>query len=231
MVLHVRRHASEIDYIIPLLDQLKKKYNLNQTKMKNNNFTIATILIMQAIITISSCSKEDPKKPLPTNPQEVLTTVLISGYNHDDTNNVMYQFNYKWEDLDGDGGNLPNIDTLVLDTGIEYHCHILIIDKTKVPFDTVSNAIEEEKNVHQFFYTSSENLIGKFSTEILDFDNNSPKLPVGLEFHLLTTSNQNNQLPIFGKLNIVLSHYDGAPKTIEKSSESDIDINFPVKLK
>jgi hypothetical protein len=28
MVLHVRRHASEIDYIIPLLDQLKKKYNL-----------------------------------------------------------------------------------------------------------------------------------------------------------------------------------------------------------
>lgn len=208
--------------------------SIKQSSSQSIGITITTIITIATILTIltfPSCSKEDPKKPIITNPQEVLTTVLISGYNHDDSNNVMYQFNYKWEDLDGDGGNLPNIDTLVLDTGIEYHCHILIIDKTKVPFVTVSNAIEKEKNVHQFFYTTSENLKGKFSTEILDFDDNSPKLPVGLEFHLLTTSNQYYQLPIFGSLKIVLSHYDGVPKTNEKSNESDIDINFPVKIK
>jgi hypothetical protein len=189
------------------------------------------IIVSMVLAAISSCKKDDPKNPIATNPQEVLTTVLISGYNHDEPNNTKYQFSYKWEDLDGDGGNQPIIDTLVLDTGIEYHCHVLIIDKTKVPYDTVSNAIEEEKNAHQFFYTPGESLIGKLSTEILDFDDNNPKLPVGLEFHLLTKSNQSYALPLLGTLNMVLSHYDGVPKSTSKSDESDIDINFPVRLK
>ena len=196
--------------------------------MKNNNTTIVTIA---TILTISSCSKEDPKKPIITNPQEVLTTILIKGYNQNDSLNTNYQFNYKWEDLDGDGGNFPVIDTINLDSGIIYTCEIIILDKTKTPFDTVSNAIEEEKNAHQFFFTPSANLISKIKAEILDFDTNIPSLPVGLSFNLKTKSNQSFTTPLLGTLNIVLSHYDGVPKTIEKSNESDIDINFPVKLK
>ena len=196
--------------------------------MKNYNQTIAALL---TILAISSCSKEDPKKPIITNPQEVLTTILIKGYNQNDSLNTNYQFNYKWEDLDGDGGNLPIIDTLNLDSGIIYKCEIIILDKTKTPFDTVSNAIEEEKNAHQFFFAPSANLNGKIKTEILDFDTNIPSLPVGLSFNLNTKSNESFTTPIFGSLNMVLSHYDGVPKTIEKSSESDIDINFPLKLK
>ena len=201
--------------------------NSNLSIKQYNNLTILTILA----IVISSCSKEDPKKPIITNPQEVLTTILIKGYNQNDSLNTNYQFNYKWEDLDGDGGNLPVIDTINLDSGIIYTCEIIILDKTKTPFDTVSNAIEEEKNAHQFFFTPSANLISKIKAEILDFDTNIPSLPVGLSFNLNTKSNQSFTTPILGSLNIVLSHYDGVPKTIEKSSESDIDINFPVKLK
>ncbi len=199
--------------------------------MKNNNKTIITIITIITILTISSCSKDDPKQPLPTNPQEVLTTILIKGYNQNDSLNTNYQFNYKWEDLDGDGGNLPVIDTLNLDSGIIYTCEITILDKTKTPFDTVSNAIEEEKNAHQFFFTPSANLTAKIKAEILDFDTNIPSLPVGLSFNLNTKSNQSFTTPILGSLNMVLSHYDGVPKTIEKSNECDIDINFPLKLK
>jgi hypothetical protein len=200
--------------------------SLNKVTIKQfNNLTIA------AILTFSSCKKDDPKKPVITNPQEVLTTVLINGYNLNDSSNLNYQFNYKWEDLDGDGGNNPIIDTITLDTGVIYSCKVLIIDKTKTPFDTVSVAIEEEKNEHQFFYTPSSNLTGKFSTEILDFDDNNPKLPVGLKFKLITKSNQSYSLPLIGNLNLVLSHYDGVAKSLSKSDESDIDINFPVKLK
>jgi hypothetical protein len=83
----------------------------------------------------------------------------------------------------------------------------------------------------KYLYTPGESLIGKLSTEILDFDDNNPKLPVGLEFHLLTKSNQSYALPLLGTLNMVLSHYDGVPKSTSKSDESDIDINFPVRLK
>lgn len=183
------------------------------------------------LAAISSCKKDDPKNPVKTNSQEVLTTVLLTGYNIDDSLNAKYQFSYKWEDLDGDGGNSPIIDTLALDSGIRYNCKVLILDKTKSPIDTVSVEIENEKNAHQFFYTPSTNLAGKFSTEILDFDDNNPKLPVGLEFNILTKSNQTYNLPLIGSLNIVLSHYDGVQKTTSKSDESDIDINFPVKLR
>ena len=201
-----------------------------------NNTTIQqyinlTIVFTSTILAFSSCKKDDPKNPVATNPQEVLTTVIINGYNQNDSNNLKYQFNYKWEDLDGDGGTKPTIDTLTLDTGILYHCKVLILDKTKTPFDTVSFVIEEKKNEHQFFYEPSASLIGKWSTEILDFDDNNPKLPVGLSFKLSTKSNQTYVLPLLGTLNMVLSHYDGVPKTKEKSSESDIDINFPVRLK
>jgi len=201
--------------------------NNNLSIKQINNLTIATII---AISTFSSCSKDDPKQPLANNPQEVLTTILVQGFNQNDSLNANYQFTYKWEDLDGDGGNLPVIDTLKLDSGIVYKCKIIILDKTKTPFDTVSNAIEEEKNAHQFFYSPSANLTGKINAQILDFDTNIPSLPVGLSLVLNTKSNQGYLLPIMGSLNIVLSHYDGVPKTIEKSSESDIDINFPVKL-
>lgn len=201
----------------------------NNISTKQLNILVITILVITMVI--SSCKKDDPKQPVATNPQEVLTTVIINGYNHDEPNNTQYHFSYKWEDLDGDGGLSPVIDTLALDTGIEYHCHILILDKTKMPVDTVSYAIEDEKNMHQFFYTPSSNLAGKFETEILDFDNNSPSLPVGLEFHLNTTSKDSYTTPLVGLLNMVLSHYDGVPKTMARSSESDIDINFPVKLK
>ncbi len=204
-----------------------KKNNLS-IKYFNSRFIGITII---TILTISSCSKEDPKQPLPSNPQEVLTTILIKGYNQNDSLNTNDQFNYKWEDLDGDGGNLPVIDTINLDSGIIYTCEIIILDKTKTPFDTVSNAIEEEKNAHQFFFTPSANLISKIKAEILDFDTNIPSLPVGLSFNLNTKSNQSFTTPILGSLNMVLSHYDGVPKTIEKSSESDFDISFPLKLK
>lgn len=188
-----------------------------------------TILSIITVMVLSSCSKEDPKKPVDTNPQEVLTTVLIKGYDHDNPNNTARQFSFKWEDLDGDAGKEPVIDTMVLDSGIEYHCQIIMLDKTKTPFDTVSVEIEKEKNAHQFFYTPSANLLGKFSTEILDLDDN--KLPVGLEFHLLTKSNQSYALPIVGSMNVVLSHYDGIVKTTSKSDESDIDLQWPIKIK
>ncbi len=202
-----------------------------QTIQSSNKLAVAGILLMAVSIAVSSCKKDDPKKPVATNPQEVLTTIILEGYNHDEPNNPKYQFTYKWEDIDGEGAKAPTIDTLALDTGIEYHCHVLILDKTKSPIDTVSIEIEKEKDAHQFFYTPSANLAGKFSTEILDFDDNNPKLPVGLEFHLMTMSEQKYVLPLIGSLNIVLSHYDGVQKTSSKSDESDIDITFPVKLK
>lgn len=193
-----------------------------------------SILAVCSLAALASCKKEDTKNattPATTIPQEQITTVILTGYNHDNPNDVAHQFSVKWEDLDGSGGNPPTIDSLLLDTGIEYHVHILLLDKTKTPFDTVSNEVEELSNIHQFFYTPSASLTGKMTIERLDYDNNNPPLPVGLEFHMNTQSASSFVLPVYGSLNIILSHYDGIKKTALPAPESDIDINIPVKLK
>jgi hypothetical protein len=197
--------------------------------------TILNTLLYAAIASLTifaSCKKDDkdPETPPITVPQEQITTVILTGHDHDNPNDLTRQFVVKWEDLDGSGGNAPTIDTLLLDTGIEYHINVLLLDKTKTPFDTISNEVEELKNIHQFFYQFSESLNKKISIERLDYDNNTPPLPVGLEFHMNTSTVAPLGVSILGSLNIVLSHYDGIPKTAAPSPESDIDIDIPVIL-
>jgi hypothetical protein len=46
-----------------------------------------------------------------------------------------------------------------------------------------------------------------------------------------TKSSSAFSLPVVGGLTIMLSHYDGIPKTTAPSPESDVDITIPVRLK
>ncbi len=192
---------------------------------------IITTAILASATILSSCEKNniDPKKPQNNNAQELITSVVILGYN--ESNPSLNQFSFKWEDLDGDGGNAPTIDTILLDTGITYRVNILLLDKTKTPFDTISNEVIEEANEHQLFYTLNAVLTDKLSIEKLDFDTHNPALPLGLQVRVKPINTVQFTTPIIGSLNIVLSHYDGVPKTTIPSTESDIDITFPVKLK
>lgn len=180
--------------------------------------------------TLTACKKNDGKdasNPPIINAQEQITTVTLTGYKTDSS----AMFSVTWEDLDGPGGQSPAIDSLVLDTGTQYNVKVLLLDKTKTPWDTISNEVEEKKNVHQFFYTPDAGLSNKMSISILDYDDNTPPLPVGLSFVIKTQSSSAFELPFAGSLRMVLSHYDGIPKTATPSPESDIDIRFPVRLR
>lgn len=192
---------------------------------------IITTAIIAGITILSSCDKNDinPEQPQNNNAQELITTVIINGYN--ESNPSLNQFSFKWEDLDGDGGNAPTIDTITLDTGITYMVNLLLLDKTKTPFDTISNEVIEEANEHQLFYTLNAMLADRLSIEKLDFDTNNPTLPLGLQVRVKPTHTMQFTTPLIGSLNIVLSHYDGVAKTTSPSTESDIDITIPVKLK
>jgi hypothetical protein len=187
-----------------------------------------------ALLVLSSCKKgggKDATNPVVHIPQEQITTVVLDGFNNDNPNDNTHQFHVEWKDLDGTGGNAPNIDSLLLDTGINYHVSILLLDETKNPVDIISAEVEELKNIHQFFYKPGASLDGKMTVQVLDYDNNNPPLPVGLTFLVKTKSSSSFVLPVMGELNIILSHYDGIPKTTSPSPESDLDITFPVRLK
>lgn len=196
-----------------------------------NSFNKLTLALATSILIFSACDKAniDPTKPQNNNQQELITTVLLNGYNVN--NPSSNQFSVKWEDLDGDGGNAPQIDTLQLDSGISYSVQVLLLDKTKTPFDTISNEVIEEADEHQLFYTLSANLNDKINIARLDTDNNNPPLPLGLDIRITPSHIMPYLIPFLGSVNIKLSHYDGVPKTTSPSSESDIDITFPIRIK
>ena len=98
-----------------------------------NTFKKLTLALATTTIIFSACKEDniEPTKPKDSNAQELITTVILNGYNAN--NPLANQFSVKWEDIDGDGGNNPTIDTLTLDSGITYRVQVLMLDKTKTP--------------------------------------------------------------------------------------------------
>lgn len=197
-----------------------------------NKITTGLILSLISLTSLHSCKKsDDASHPHDHASQEQITTLILRGVNTANPTDTNFFISAKWEDLDGDGGNAPVIDSLILDTGITYSINMLLLDKTKTPYDTVSKEILERGNIHQFFYTPSSTLLGKVIVERLDKDNNNPALPIGLQTQWSILSVPTYNLPVLGTVGILLSHYDGIPKTALPSPESDINISFPVRLK
>lgn len=186
--------------------------------------SIYSILFLSSVFFFSACNDKDkdPTKPTPVNPKELITTVKLTLT---DTANTANSFTVQWRDADGPGALPPVIDSLVLDAGKVYSVNVTVLDETKTPVFNVTEEIEDEADEHQFFYTASSSLSGRININRLDTDVNG--LPLGLELLLSTTSGA----AVSGSLNVVLSHYDGEPKTTSPSAESDVDITFPVRIR
>ena len=167
------------------------------------------------------CKEDNPAAPAPANPQELITKVILTLTENGTTNTTSATYN----DPDGDGGNAPTIGTLTLKAGTTYNGVIELLDETKSPADTITAEVEEESDVHQFFYTPEGGILGRVAVSITDTDANN--LPVGLEYMVTVTAGAAAN----GTLNVVLSHYDASPKNgTTPSDESDLDIDFPVSI-
>jgi hypothetical protein len=178
--------------------------------------------IIVAMATVSGCKKDDPASPDPGNPQELITTVILSLT--DSASSAVVTAQYR--DLDGAGGNPPTIDSLHLSPNRVYLGTIEVLDETKTPPDTVTTEIEEEANHHQFFYDFHDGLETRVTITRTDFDTNVPPLPVGLQFRVATTAGA----PAVGHIHVILSHYEGT-KTAAPSNESDIDVEIGASVR
>ncbi len=191
--------------------------------MKTNTI-LKSILAAGILLAAVSCKKNhgDVANPVNPNETELITTVKLIVYPLSDPSAETI---FAFTDADGAGGNEPSIDTIRLAPSTEYHVEVLVLDETKNPVDTTSKEIEEERNVHQFFYTK----IGSYglTTNYLDFDDHN--VPLGLNIKVTTGAAftiKTNQLKV------VLKHQPGLKPTSGQGDsslgETDIEVDFPI---
>jgi len=186
--------------------------------MKKNLLNIA--LFVSLSFTLFNCkkNKDDAPTPQAPNEQEQITTlhlIVKEGSTLVDT--------FSFKDLDGPGGNAPTLETINLTAGKTYSALLLLLDQSKMPADTISKDVEEEKNEHQFFYAVT---MANLSVQYNDVDDNG--VPLGLKT-LMTTAGAST-----GTLKVTLKHQPNLkPKTGNGDSslgETDVEVIFNVNI-
>ncbi len=179
-------------------------------------------LFLASATVLSGCGKDDDHHH-PGHEQELITTVgLFLTHPTDSTLNTSITF----RDLDGEGGQNGVFypDTLHLQPNVTYRSWLLILDQSDPnPANSINigEEIKEESDVHQFFYTPTAGL--NITVTNLNLDAN--QMPLGLEADIITGQAST------GALRVSLSHYGEVAKDgINPSGETDIEVNFPVRI-
>jgi len=189
--------------------------------MKKQTFLLP-LLILSLIFTGCSDDDDHDDHSHPVNEEEVITTIEVTL--SDGTNSYVLI----WEDLDGDGPDLPIITGATIPSN-SYDAEIQLYNKTLDPTDdeyVVTTEILEEDVDHQFFFNASNGLnVFNFVYADADVDGN----PIGQQFIIEDVSGSG------GDLNIVLLHEpnknaDGVSDgdITNAGGDTDIDITFPI---
>jgi len=135
------------------------------------------------------------------------------------------------QDLDGEGGNAPVVDRIVVDAGTVYDGSIQELNELESPPEDITEEIREEAEAHQLFYET----LGGFAPATVAYadkesdyvTNSGADHPVGLKFTLTVPANARN-----GQFRVSQSHYDAGPKDgVTPSDETDIEVTFEVEVR
>ncbi len=167
------------------------------------------------VILFSCINDIEPTIP---NEEELITTLSLSFTPENGGDSIHFLF----QDLDGDGGNPPFLETAPLRDNTVYNVEIsLLNEQFNPPFD-IGLEVEEEGDEHQFFYSTT---LQGITFQYLDSDANGN--PIGLKFKM--NSGNISQ----GELQITLRHEPDkfAPQVAEGNienagGETDIQVNF-----
>lgn len=169
-----------------------------------------------------ACKKDDPKTPVIPNEEEVITTLNFTLTPVDGGTPVEFKF----KDLDGDGGNPPEISVGKLDTNTQYTGSIELLNELENPADDITIEVREEAEEHQFFFQSTASGLS-VAYDDLDADGK----PIGLVTTITT------QGASTGKLTITLKHEPVKDATgvsmgdiTNAGGETDIEVTFDVGI-
>ncbi|HQV79028.1 MAG TPA: hypothetical protein PLJ42_10905 [Chitinophagales bacterium] len=185
------------------------------------NFYFNALAISMMIIVVSSCQKE----PKIINEEELITTVVLSVQKFGSSTTQQFTFN----DPDGVGGIPATVDSIIIEKAAQYNVSITLLNTSMPDIDTLSNEVLDEGDLHQFFYSSTTNVLSGF-TYLAPNDLNGN--PIGLNFSMDTWNWELN-----GLFKITLRH---APNKngvgvntgdiTNANGETDIEVEFPVRI-
>jgi hypothetical protein len=191
--------------------------------MKKRMFKPFMLALGALSLVVVSC-KKDEVKPTDThehNDGELITTLELkfsgSGIVNKDTTFVV-----TFDDPDGDGGNSPiKFDQINLLKNSDYTVELTLLDKSKTPYDTISNEVLEEADDHLFFYSSD--LPNQLNITITDKDSKNRSL--GLKSTWKTNATGS------GKVKVKLMHQPSIKDGKSEVGDTDVEVEFPVVIK
>ena len=174
------------------------------------------ICLLMSFILIYGCEKN----PVLPNEEELITTLTLTLAPAGGGPVKTFMF----RDIDGDGGELPEITFDTLDNTSDYTGRIELLNETTDPVTIVTEEVEEEDEDHQFFYTVAGGLL-----TITYTDMDALEYPVGIHTIFET------DLPAITTLTITLRHLPdkSAPgvstgNIMNAGGETDIEVTFPM---
>ena len=187
--------------------------------MRKVSFKSIMLALGALSLVVVGCKKDEVK---PTdvhehNDGELITTLELKFVNNDTT------FVVTFDDPDGDGGNAPiKLDQINLLKNTEYSVELTLLDKTKTPYDTISNEVLEEADDHLFFYSSSP--VDLLNITITDKDSKDRDL--GLRSIWKTNTAVGS-----GTVKVKLMHQPGVKDGKLEVGDMDVEVEFPVVIK
>lgn len=181
--------------------------------------SIKFLFLLSIISLLAACSKADPEIP---NEEEIISSLTYTLTPKLGGEVIVFKF----QDLDGTGGEAPIVQGAVLAKNAVYTGELLLLNELENPAEDISLEIREEAEAHQFFFETD---ISSLSISYADTDANGR--PLGLK-SLVSTGEAAS-----GTLKIVLRHEpnkaaagvaDGA--ILNAGGETDIELIFDVEI-
>ncbi len=171
-------------------------------------------------LLFTACGNDDDG-PEPVNEEEEITTVVLT-FTPATASGTGTPITFRWQDLDGDGGNAPVITNPALAANTGYALTVRFLNENENPAEEVTEEIEEEDDEHQVFFVVNPAALMTITYADSDDDNN----PVGLINTALTGAAGT------GTLRVVLKHQPDikSATTTINDGETDIDVTFNLRV-
>lgn len=160
--------------------------------------------LLACVVVISSCKKES--QPAEENDNELITTVQLDFVNRQSGERSTFD----WEDGDGPGGELPVIDSVILEDNAAYDVQISFWNKSVTPAENITEEVKAESENHRVYYEPTQ----ASGITINGYDNDINGVPLGVS-SVWTTGDQ-----ALGNVIIVLRHYPNGQKAADDAIDN-----------